>query len=188
MRLPPEVHIALIHYPVLNKEGRVVATAVTNLDIHDNARSARTFGVSSYHIVTPLDAQIELVSRILGHWRDGYGSKRVPNRKEAVNLAQVSRSFDDAVQAVESKSGKKPFVIATCARRRENPVSFASLRERTAKDPGPYLIVFGTGYGLAEEIFEKSDAVLEPIGTPEGWNHLSVRSATAIVLDRLFGR
>ena len=184
----PEVHIALLHYPVLNKEGRIVATAVTNLDIHDNSRSARTFGIKSYHIVTPLDAQVELVSRILGHWRDGYGARRVPNRQEAMDLARVTRSFDDAITAITEESGKAPRVIATCARRREDTISFADLRKEMSEDTGPYLLVFGTGYGLAEEIFEKSEAVLEPIGTPEGWNHLSVRSATAIVLDRLLGR
>jgi hypothetical protein len=184
----PEVHIALLHYPVLNKEGRIVATAVTNLDIHDNARSAKTFGVSTYYLVTPLDAQVELVSRILGHWRDGYGSRRVPNRREALDLATVTRSFDEVVTAIAESSGNKPVVISTCARRRPDTVTFASLRTRMTDDPGPYLLVFGTGYGLADEILEKSDAVLEPIGTPEGWNHLSVRSAVAIVLDRLLGR
>ncbi len=186
--MSPEVHIALLHYPVLNREGNIVTTAVTNLDIHDNARSAKTFGVSSFHLVTPLDAQVELVSRILGHWRDGYGSRRVPNRSEAMRLAEVSRTFDDVVRAIENANGKKPVIIATCARRRENTVSFAAMRKRMKEDEGPYIIVFGTGYGLSEEIFDQSDAVLEPIGKPEGWNHLSVRSAVAIVLDRLLGR
>ena len=186
--MTPEVHIALLHYPVLNKEGRIVATAVTNLDIHDNARSAKTFGIKSYHIVTPLDAQVELVGRILGHWRDGYGARRVPNRQAAIDLARVTRSFDDVTAAIAESSGKAPRVIATCARRREDTISFQDLRQQMAAEPGPFLLVFGTGYGLAEEIFEKSEAVLEPIGAPEGWNHLSVRSATAIVLDRLLGR
>jgi hypothetical protein len=188
MTLSAEVHIALIHHPVLNREGNIVATAVTNLDIHDNARSAKTFGVSSFHLVTPLDAQVELISRILGHWREGYGARRVPNRQEAMNLAQVSRTFDDVVRAIQAVGGKKPTVIATCARRRSTTIPFALMRKQMEQEPGPYLIVFGTGYGLAEEIFDKSDAVLEPIGSPEGWNHLSVRSAVAIVLDRLLGR
>ncbi len=186
--MKPEVYIALLHYPVLNREGSIVTTAVTNLDIHDNARSAKTFGVSEYFLVTPLDAQIELISRILGHWQQGYGAIRVPNRQEAISLARVVRTFDDAVNRVKDKAGKKPIIIATCARRRENTISFAELRKRMEEDQGPYLLVFGTGYGLAEELFDKVDAVLEPIGSPEGWNHLSVRSATAIVLDRLLGR
>jgi hypothetical protein len=184
----PEVHIALVHYPVMNKTGDVVATAVTNLDIHDNARSARTYGVSSYHVVTPLDAQVELVSRILGHWRDGFGARRVPNRVDAMNLVRVSRSLEDAIAAIAGDRDVKPFVIATAARRLRKTVSFGEMRERMRGEAGPFLIVFGTGYGLADPIIDAADVLLEPIGDPDDWNHLSVRAATAITLDRLLGR
>ncbi len=188
MTVKPEVHIALLHHPVVNKEGRIVSTAVTNLDIHDNARSARTFDVASYHIVTPLDAQVELVTRILGHWREGFGAKRVPNRVDAMNLVHISRSFDDVLTAVKAERDVAPFVITTCARQREEVTRFGEMRRRMAEDASlPYLILFGTGYGLADEIFDRSDALLEPIGDPAGWNHLSVRSAVAITLDRLLG-
>lgn len=188
MTATPEVHIALLHYPVVNKEGRIVSTAVTNLDIHDNARSARTFNVQSYHIVTPLDAQVELVTRILSHWRDGFGAKRVPNRVDAMNLVHISRSFDDAVTAVAAGRDVTPFVITTCARKRDQVTSYDEMRRRMQDDTAtPYLIVFGTGYGLADEILDRSDALLAPIGDPGGWNHLSVRAAVAITLDRLLG-
>lgn len=183
----PEVHIALVHYPVVNKTGDVVATAVTNLDIHDNARSARTYGVSSYHIVTPLDAQVELVSRILGHWRDGFGARRVPNRVDAMNLVRVSRTLEDAISAVADGRDVRPLVIATAARRLRETVSFSEMRGRMAREAGPFLIVFGTGYGLADPVIGAADALLEPIGNPDDWNHLSVRAATAITLDRLLG-
>ena len=185
--MKPEVHIALLHHPVVNKEGRIVSTAVTNLDIHDNARSARTFGVKSYHIVTPLDAQVELVSRILTHWRDGFGSRRVPNRVEAMNLVHISRSFDDVLTAIMDGREGTPVVLSTCARKGQTTTPFAEMRKRMhdREDGGPYLIVFGTGYGLADEILDRSDVVLEPIGNPDEWNHLSVRGAVAITLDRL---
>ncbi len=183
-----EVHIALVHHPVINKEGIIVSTAVTNLDIHDNARSSRTYGVKSYHIVTPLDAQIELVSRILKHWRDGFGARRVPNRVEAMNLVQVNRTLDEAVSAIMGDREGRPVIISTCARKRDATIGFEETRKRMARDTGPYLLVFGTGYGLAEEVFDVSDGVLEPIGDPDDWNHLSVRSAVAITLDRLLGR
>jgi hypothetical protein len=182
-----EVHIALVHHPVLNKTGNIVATAVTNLDIHDNARSARTYGVASYHIVTPLDAQVELVSRILAHWRDGFGARRVPNRVDAMNLVRVSRTLEEAIEAIAQGAGRRPVVVATAARRLEGAVRYAELRERMGREPGPFLLVFGTGYGLADSIIEAADALLEPIGDPSDWNHLSVRSATAITLDRLLG-
>jgi hypothetical protein len=183
----PEVHIALVHYPVVNKTKDIVATAVTNLDIHDNARSSRTYGVESYHIVTPLDAQVELVSRILGHWRDGFGARRVPNRVDAMNLVRVSRSLEDAITAIAGDRGVRPIVVATAARRLRTTVSFAEMRARMQSEAGPFLIVFGTGYGLADSIIEAADALLEPIGNPDDWNHLSVRAATAITLDRLLG-
>jgi hypothetical protein len=183
----PEVHIALLHYPVLNKQGETVATAVTNLDIHDNARSARTFGVQSYHIVTPIDAQVALVSRILGHWRSGFGARRVPNRVDAMNLVRISRSFDEMIGSIMNGRDGRPFIVSTCARPRSRATAFKEMRRRMAEEIGPYLILFGTGYGLAEEIFGRSDAVLDPIGDPADWNHLSVRSAVAITLDRLLG-
>lgn len=187
--MKPEVHIALLHHPVVNKEGRIVSTAVTNLDIHDNARSARTFGVSSYHIVTPLDAQVELVTRILAHWREGFGARRVPNRVDAMNLVRISRSFDDVLTAIMDGRDGTPTVLSTCARKGQTITTFADMRARmhATENGGPYLIVFGTGYGLADEILERSDVVLEPIGNPDEWNHLSVRSAVAITLDRLLG-
>jgi hypothetical protein len=47
------------------------------------------------------------------------------------------------------------------------------------------LLVFGTGWGLAAPVVEEAHAVLEPIRGPGPWNHLSVRSACAIALDRL---
>jgi hypothetical protein len=172
---------------VLNKQGEVVATAVTNLDIHDNARSARTYGVTSYHIVTPLDAQIELVSRILSHWRRGFGARRVPNRVDAMNLVRISRSFDEAIDAVMNGRDRTPTIVATCARKRQKVTPYDTMRHKMAEDQGPYLIVFGTGYGLAEEVLQRADAVLEPIGDPADWNHLSVRGAVAITLDRLLG-
>ncbi|HUT78873.1 MAG TPA: RNA methyltransferase [Polyangia bacterium] len=185
--MTPEVHIALLHYPVLNKAGEIVATAVTNLDIHDNARSARTFRCASFHLVTPLDAQVELVSRILGHWRDGFGARRVPNRVDAINLVRVSRDVDSMIEAVQGNRPERPVLIATAARRLRKTAAHAELRARMADDPGPYILVFGTGYGLAEAVIDRAEAVLEPIGEPEDWNHLSVRSAVAITLDRLLG-
>lgn len=181
-----EVHIVLVHHPVLNKSGEVVSTAVTNLDIHDNARSARTFGCASYHIVTPLDAQVELVSRILGHWREGFGARRVPNRVDAMNLVCVSRSLDEALGTILDGRGVTPVLVATAARRTGAQVaSHEKLRSRMVCDQGPYVILFGTGYGLAPEIIDRADVVLEPIGDPDDWNHLSVRAAVAITLDRL---
>lgn len=55
-------------------------------------------------------------------------------------------------------------------------------------EEGPFLLLFGTGWGLAPQVFDEVDAVLEPISGVNGYNHLSVRSAASILLDRLLGR
>jgi hypothetical protein len=184
----PEVHIALLHYPIVNKAGDIVSTAVTNLDIHDNARSSRAYGISSYHLVTPLEAQIELVTRILSHWQDGFGAKRIPSRVEAMDLVKISRDLDEAVKKITDDAGAAPVLIATSARDVGQSTGYREMRRRMEQNSDvPYLLLFGTGYGLASEVLERVDVVLEPIGTPSDWNHLSVRSAVAITLDRLLG-
>jgi len=185
--MKPEVHIVLLHYPVVNKAGEIVATAVTNLDIHDNARSSRTFGVKSYHLVTPLDAQIELVSRILSHWREGFGAHRIPDRADAMSLVRISRTLDDAISEIRGDREISPVVISTCARDKGQTTTWRQMRKRMDSEAGPFIVLFGTGHGLADEILDCSDVVLEPIGSPTEWNHLSVRSAVAISLDRLLG-
>ena len=73
MTLAARSYAALVHHPVLEKGGRVVTTAVTNLDVHDIARASRTYGLAGYFIVTPIAAQRKLVEEILGHWVTGAG-------------------------------------------------------------------------------------------------------------------
>ena len=60
--------VALVHHPVYDKHKKVVATALTNLDLHDIARSSRTYGLETYFIVHPVAAQRELAERIARHW------------------------------------------------------------------------------------------------------------------------
>lgn len=181
--------IALIHYPVYNKNRDVVATAVTNLDIHDIARAARSFGVARYYIVTPVAEQRRLVEKIRQHWLEGWGSTYNPKRKAALELLQTENSLDEAVADVERRTGLRPKLVVTGASGRENSVSFSELKALFAAQPDqPFLLLLGTGWGLTEEVFDKSDYVLEPISGGGDYNHLSVRSAASIMLDRLFGR
>ena len=56
--------LALVHHPVLDRGGGTVTTAITNLDLHDMARSARTYGVGDLFIVHPIEAQRLLAERI----------------------------------------------------------------------------------------------------------------------------
>jgi hypothetical protein len=66
-------------------------------------------------------------------------------------------------------------------------IGYSELRETMFKnDTQPYLVLFGTGWGLAEEIMERADYTLKPVSGYTDYNHLSVRSAAAIIMDRLF--
>ncbi len=179
------IAIALVHRPVLDKEGLIVTTALTNIDVHDLARSARTYGCTDYFIVHPVPIQRELATRIVAHWTDGSSAKRIPDRKDALAIVRTVSTLEDAVTAL----GANVEVWVTAARVRvvegKTTLSFEAARARLEGEGGPVLLVFGTGWGLAPELIDGADAVLEPIRGVGPWNHLSVRSACAIALDRL---
>jgi hypothetical protein len=181
------VSIALVHHPVLDGQGAIVTTAVTNLDVHDLARSARTYGCSDYFVAHPIAAQRELVERIRHHWTDGSSGRRIPDRREALSILRVVDSLDAAVDAMGGRSAVEVWV--TAARRLAEPLAFAEARGRLSGEGKPALVVFGTGWGLASAVVDSADALLEPVrGEREEYNHLSVRAACAIVLDRLLGQ
>jgi hypothetical protein len=181
-----KVDIALIHYPVINKTGETIGSAVTNLDLHDIARAARTFGIDNYYIVTPYSDQQTLVQEILDHWQTGYGAKYNPARKSALDQVRITSSLEATIDLVTEQRGEKPLVLTTSARVQENSISYRETRERL--DTGePMLLLFGTAHGLAPEVNETADYTLPPIQSSTGYNHLSVRSAVSIILDRLLG-
>ena len=180
------VAIALVHHPVVDAQGATVTTAITNLDIHDLARSARTFGVGDYFIVHPIAAQRELVDRICAHWADGSSGRRIPDRKLALALVRVVDSLDAAVAAMGGRDAVDVWV--TAARDVAPPIHFAEARASIEGEGKAILLVFGTGWGLARSVIDGADATLEPVRAARaGYNHLSVRAAGAIILDRLFG-
>ena len=182
------VYVALLHYPVYDKNRQIVTTAVTNMDIHDIARSGRTYGVQGFFVVSPVKALQILALKIIDHWERGYGSQYNVTRKEALALARVKDTLDDVLIDLERQYGVKPRIVVTSARPGGQRTSFAHLKDMLVNTTHPFLIVLGTGWGLTETIISQSDYLLEAV---EGWtdyNHLSVRSAAAIILDRLLGR
>jgi len=187
------LYIALLHHPVYNKRKDIVSTCITGFDLHDIARSALTYGVKKYYVVNPLPAQREFAHRILDFWMDEESLEFNWTRAEAFKLISIKESLEETLKEVEREEGQKPKVIATSARPRGN-TKFEDLKLGIRNSKNPHLLLFGTGWGLADEVFEKVDYVLEPIvgnsdlpGRPAGYNHLSVRSAAAIILDRLLG-
>lgn len=179
--------IALLHYPVYNKLGEVVTTALTNLDLHDIARSSRTFGLDRFYIVTPSKDQQALAGRITGHWQEGWGARYNPDRKEALDIVRVFDTLELAIADYQGSFSKAVQTVITGATPRADSISCLSLRKMLAAPGDPFLLLLGTGWGLTDEYFQTTDYILEPIAGTGAYNHLSVRSAAAILLDRLRG-
>lgn len=187
-RLGRNLYIALVHYPVLNKFGEKVAVSVTNLDLHDMSRVARSYGLGGFYATTPIEDQKALAEQLLAHWREGAGSVVNPDRAEAFSKVKVFDDIEAAVLDIKAQTGQCPRLAATSARLDRRPgaepaLTYRNLREWLEKSP--VLLVFGTGHGLAEEVLGKAEGVLRPIRYLDDYNHLSVRSAVAIIVDRL---
>jgi hypothetical protein len=180
-----DLYLALLHHPVYDKNGAVVTTAVTNMDVHDIGRLARTFAVRAFYVATPVPTLRRLVQRIIHHWESGPGAAYNETRREALALVRLAHDLDAVIADVEREVGRLPRLVATTARPGAGRLAFPALRRRLAEDGQPQLLVLGTGWGLTEEILRRADDVLEPIRGVGDYNHLSVRTAAAIILDRL---
>jgi len=180
----PKLYVALIHYPVVDKNGDIIASAVTNLDLHDISRAAKTYGLKSFYVVTPIEDQKELVERIISHWTNGIGATYNPKRRSALELIRVKDSFSEVLDQIADAENVYPITIATCARKYPTNISYDKFRAML-NNGKPYVLTLGTAWGLAEEFISKADYVLEPIAGKTDYNHLSVRSAAPIMLDRL---
>jgi len=179
------VAVLLAHHPVLDRQGAVVTTAITNLDLHDIARSAFTFGLSDFFVAHPVAAQRELALRVREHWTDGSGARRIPDRKPPMQQLRVVESLDAALAELGDAE-----IWVTSAQLAPGVLGFDAARRRVATQGPAVLLVLGTGWGLAPELLARASARLEPIESPrpDGFNHLSVRAAAAITFDRLLGR
>lgn len=182
----PRVYVTLIHHPVVNKQGDCIASAVTNLDLHDIARLVKTYGGLGFYVATPLTDQKVLVERIVSHWTSGVGGQRHPKRKQALELVRVADSLEAVCEDISHREGVAPKTVVTSAKQRGGNESFAGLRAILEEDV-PVLLIFGTAWGLAEDVMMQADYSLAPIVVQTGYNHLSVRCAAAIVVDRLLG-
>ena len=179
--------IGLVHYPIYNKHGDIITTALTNYDIHDLARSATTYGVENYYIIHPNFAQRKLAEEIMEHWQTGFGSTYNPDRKDAFAHVKLRENLAQVREEIHRETGHPPQIITTDARTYPNTVTYRQVREWLQTTDNSYLLLFGTGYGMTKEAMHSFDYILEPIYGAGAYNHLSVRSAAAIMLDRLCG-
>ncbi|NUM59335.1 MAG: RNA methyltransferase [Bdellovibrionaceae bacterium] len=189
----PQMAIALVHHPIVDREKKIVATNITNFDIHDIARASTVYGVDKYFIVHPMKEQLMFVERILDHWRVGQGAKFNPYRKTALNPVRTAEDIAKAIDAWkrESQIIEDPVIIATHARavNGAKPLTFDGARDLLWTQKKPVFVIFGTGFGLTDEFMTNCHYVLESIkgAPPRDYRHLSVRSAVSICLDRLLG-
>ena len=213
--------VALVHFPVTDRNGRIVTSAITSLDLHDIARSSRTYGVAGFFVIHPIQDQRDFATRVIDHWQTGYGRQFDSRRREALDLIRVVTDLDEAIVEIEQKEGARPTIVYTSARAlteterpgeappapvnasltaaepgkgldrtapRAERLSYAELRARLERsDTPPVLLLFGTGFGMAPAVLERADLALPPVFGPGAYNHLSVRAAAGIILDRLRG-
>jgi tRNA (guanine37-N1)-methyltransferase len=186
VNLAARTWVALVHHPVVDREGQVVTTALTNLDVHDIARSASTYGLGGYAVVTPVTSQREKAEHIAGMWKADADRQ---HRSQALALVRTAASVGEVLAQMETAYGAPPWVVATSARaesfagcERIDPEELAA----AAPAQGGILLLFGTGWGLDDRQITGVSRVLTPLRGRAEWNHLSVRSAVAVMLDRLF--
>jgi len=176
----------VIHYPVYDKRGEIVATSVTNLEIHDIARTCMTFGIDLCYIVTPLIKQREIAEKLIRHWVHGYGATYNPARGEALRKVRIMATAEEMIDHMGRE--ERPLVVGTSSRERAHKaVTYQELNGFIQREARPCVVLFGTGWGLADEIVDGCDKMLVPIRGKGNYNHLSLRVAIGIILDRIFG-
>ncbi len=186
--IPPH-YVAVMHSDVLVGPDKLPGTtSVTSIDMHDIARSSCTYGIEQFFIVTPLKDQQEIVKRFLSFWQTSAGAEYNQNRSRAMDLVRLTENLDEVIAAIEKKEGKKPLILATSARPVEGvQLLFYDDQGLVWQQNRPVLILFGTGSGLVPELLERADYLMGPINGFTDYNHLSVRSAAAIIMDRWLG-
>ena len=189
--MPQGIHhncyIALLHYPVYDKNRKIIRTSITPIDLHDIARAAKTYGIQAFYLVTPLRSQRILARLIIDHWNTGWGATYNPTRQEAFDLIRISETLDGALAEITDEWGNPPRTVATGARVDTPDLKYDELAERITIKEHAYLILFGTGWGLVEETIQAADFRLQSIRGSGEYNHLSVRSAVSVILDRVMG-
>ncbi len=180
------LYIALVHHPVIIEGKNCGTSSLTNLDIHDIARSCRTYGLGGYYIVTPLKDQQEVLHGILRHWLHGPAGKSHADRAQALKLVRPVASIAEAQDHILQQTGMAPKLWGSSAQwgdEKTHAMPFDEARQRL--EEAPALLLLGTGHGLAPQVLQNCDGFLRPLRFLSDYNHLSVRAAAAILVDRI---
>lgn len=187
----PAHYLVLMHDQVLigRKEAVPGTTSVTTIDVHDIARSCATYGVKKFYVVTPLKDQQELLRVFFEFWHTDQGKNYNENRYDAMRCVQVVNSLAEAEADIALiHGGTMPIKIATSARPVAGVASLGFDDQSSAwRSERPVAVLFGTGQGMTDELLHACDYVLTPVHGFTRYNHLSVRAAVAIILDRWLG-
>lgn len=183
-----DLSVVLLHEHMVDKQQKPISACLTMIDVPDIARSCRTYGASTLFISHPAPTIRKLARTLKSHWEEGFGATYNPNRKEALEYVEIVSDLDEAIQHIDARTGKLPKLIATSARDGGKRISFDEFDSTLKTSGDPYLLMLGTGWGMSEQLLSRADYFLQPIKGPTEYNHLSVRSACAIMLDRLLGR
>jgi len=181
------LYIGLVHFPVYNKNYQRIASAITTIDLHDIARLARTYAAKRFFVITPLDDQQRLAERIRSHWTNGYGARYNRHRKEAIELVEIVPSLEQAIDAIRAMEGEAPLIMATDASKQKHRAMSYERARGIVQSERAVILIFGTAWGLDQSVIERADYVLDPVLGRTDYNHLSVRTAAAIILDRVAG-
>lgn len=184
----PAHYVVLMHTQVKIKDGTIGNTSVTSIDLHDTARSCSTYGVKNFFMVSPLADQQSIMSIFLDFWQSDEGKHYNPSRHHAVSKVRATHSLDQVIEMITQQEGVAPLIIATSAKSHGHAKTIDyGMQSKVWQLNRPILFLFGTGQGLEDALVEKSDFLLVPVQGMTTYNHLSVRSAIAIILDRWLG-
>ncbi|MFA6065570.1 MAG: RNA methyltransferase [Candidatus Babeliaceae bacterium] len=184
----PAHYAVLMHSHILLPGGLEGTSSVTSIDMHDIARSAKTYGLKKFFIVTPLEDQKKIVAQLLQFWQQGPGIEYNNHRHEAMNNVVLCSSLEEVIHAISLAEHNDPYLIATSAKKEhsDNNITYYDQDVVWAHEQ-PVLFVFGTAHGLAPSIIKRCQALLVPLEGLSQFNHLSVRSAVGIIFDRWLG-
>lgn len=186
--IPPH-YVVLMHGEVMVGDGsQPGATSVTSIDIHDIARSGATYGIKNFFVTTPLADQQRIVEKLLTFWNTQVGINYNPHRHKALRRVRLTSNLDEVIAAIEAAEGQKPLLLSTSARSMGHPnsISFDD-QEKVWESGRPVLFLLGTGQGMSPDLVARTDYLLRPLHGFTDFNHLSVRSAAAIIFDRWLG-
>lgn len=124
---------------------------------------------------------------MIHHWRFGYGAQYNPSRREALGRVVMKDTVEEMIEDVRRRGGH-PLIVGTSSKeRKEKTIGYGEFRRTAERGEHQMVLLFGTGWGLTDEVVGRCDRMLEPVRGGGDYNHLSLRVAIGIILDRIFG-